>query len=245
MKRFEYAFALVVILLIWQAGAMLTSGSIIASPLIVFHKLIDEALSGNIGIHIGRSIFRILAALVLAFVSAVPFGLYLGLSKRADRIAKPFIYLSYPIPKIILMPVVMLIFGLGDLSKIVLLWMILFFQLLITTRDAARIVSKEARFSLLSLGGTKWHLFRHVIWPSCLPSVLTALRITTGTMVAVLFLVESIGTRQGLGYYIIDAWGRADIPQIFVGMVLLAAIGVLFYELFDLLEKRYCKWNQI
>ena len=126
-----------------------------------------------------------------------------------------------------------------------MLSIILFFQLLITTRDAARGVSRAARYSLYSLGGTKRHLFAHVIWPSCLPAVFTALRIATGTVVAVLFFVESIGTRYGMGFYILDAWGRADIPQIFVGIVVLAIMGVILYEAFDILERVFCRWNQL
>jgi NitT/TauT family transport system permease protein len=194
---------------------------------------------------VGASSFRIAAALVLSFIAAVPLGLFMGLSPRADRLARPFIYLTYPVPKIVLMPVVLLVFGLGDAGKIAMLAIILFFQLLITTRDAAGQVGKGARYSLYSLGGGKLDLFVHVIWPACLPAVFTALRIAAGTVVAVLFFVESIGTRRGMGFYILDAWGRADVPEIFVGMVVLAIMGVLLYETFDVLERLLCKWKQI
>ena len=84
-----------------------------------------------------------------------------------------------------------------------------------------------------------------MIWPSSLPAVFTALRIATGTVVAVLFFVESIGTRYGMGFYILDAWGRADVQQIFVGIVVLASMGVVLYETFDMLERVFCKWNQL
>jgi len=182
---------------------------------------------------------------LISFVTAVPVGLALGSSRRADRFARPLIYLTYLVPKIVLLPIVLLIFGIGDAGKIAMLWIILFFQLLITTRDAARAVSRAARYSLYSLGGTRLQLFRHVIWPSCLPAVFTALRIASGTVVAVLFFVESIGTRYGMGSYILDAWGRSDIPQIYVGIVVLALVGVLLYETFDVLERLFCRWNQL
>ncbi len=246
MKQWrEYTFAVVATLVVWQMLAMLTGKFVIAPPLAVASLLFTELQTVVFWHHLSMSLFRIVSALSLAFITAVPFGLFLGLSARADRLAKPFIYLSYPLPKIVLLPVVMLIFGLGEVSKIVMLWMILFFQLLITTRDAARSVSKSARYSLLSLGGGKRHLFVHVIFPSCLPSILTALRITTGTVVAVLFFVESIGTSWGMGFYIIDAWGRGNITQIFVGMVVLAGIGIILYELFDIFERIFCKWTKL
>jgi len=241
----RYLVAIILILVVWQVIATFSNDYVIAGPLKVFSKLLSEAKTSDFWKHIGSSTYRILTAMGLAFITAVPLGLSLGLSRRLDEFAKPLIYLSYPIPKVVLLPVVMLIFGLGDTSKIIMLWMILFFQLLITTRDAARGVTKAARYSLLSLGGGKLDLFREVIWPSCLPSVLTALRITTGTVVAVLFLIESIGTNWGMGFYIIDAWGRADISQIFVGMVVLALIGIILYETFDMFERTFCKWTQL
>jgi len=108
--------------------------------------------------------------------------------------------------------------------------MIIFFQLLITTRDSARKISKEVIYSLQSLGGNRWHFYRHVVWPISLPGIFTSLRIGTGTAVAVLFFVESIATRKGLGFYIIDAWGRADYSTMFVGIIALSCIGIILYE---------------
>lgn len=240
-----YLWGVLVLLGLWQIGAWWAHESVFVGPATVFGKLVQESKTRLFWEHVGASSLRILAALMLSFIAAVPLGLFLGLSPKADRLARPLIYLTYPVPKIVLLPLVLLIFGLGDIGKIAMLSLILFFQLLITTRDAARGVSRSARYSLYSLGGTKRHLFIHVIWPSCLPAVFTALRIATGTVVAVLFFVESIGTRYGMGFYILDAWGRADIPQIFVGMVVLAVMGVVLYETFDILERVFCRWHQL
>ncbi|MEW6141022.1 MAG: ABC transporter permease [Thermodesulfobacteriota bacterium] len=240
-----YAWGGGLLLLAWQVGAWWAGESVIAGPVTVLLKLASEAQTHRFWSHVGASTLRILAALAISFITAVPLGLFLGSSARADRLATPLIYLTYPVPKIVFLPLVMLVFGLGDWAKIVMLSIILFFQLLITTRDAARGVSRSARYSLYSLGGTKRHLFAHVIWPSSLPSVFTALRIATGTVVAVLFFVESIGTRYGMGFYILDAWGRADVQQIFAGIVVLALMGVILYEAFDILERVFCKWSQL
>ena len=136
-----------------------------------------------------------------------------------------------------------MLFGLGDTGKIVLIALIVFFQLLITTRDAARTIDTEVIYSLKSLGGGRLDFYRHVVWPVSLPGIFTSLRIVTGTAVAVLFFVESIGTNKGLGFYIIDAWGRADYAIMFVGIIALSVIGIVLYETFDLLERRLCKWK--
>lgn len=244
-SKWGYTWGVTVLLVAWQVGAWWAGDAVIAGPVTVLAKLGSEARTERFWMNVGASTLRILAALAISFVSAVPLGLFLGSSAKADRLARPLIYLTYPVPKIVFLPLVLLVFGLGDAGKIIMLSIILFFQLLITTRDAARGVSRSARYSLYSLGGTKRHLFAHVIWPSSLPAVFTALRIATGTVVAVLFFVESIGTRYGMGFYILDAWGRADVQQIFVGIVVLAVMGVTLYETLDVLERVFCKWSQI
>ena len=240
-----YIPAIIALLALWQIGAAVSGPNIVATPAVTIEKLFYETQTIKFWRHVEASSFRIVCALAISFATAIPLGLYLGSSRRADRIARPLIYLTYPVPKIVFLPLALLGFGIGDLSKIMLLSLILFFQLLITARDSARSVSRSAKYSLKSLGANRWDLFIHVIWPSTLPSIFTALRIATGTVVAVLFFVESIGARYGIGFYILDAWGRADIPQIYAGILVLAAMGVILYETFDILERVYCRWNQL
>ncbi len=241
----SYLLGASLLLAFWQIGAWWAGESVLTGPATVLAELVSESETSRFWHHVGASAWRVIAALAASFATAVPVGLVLGSSRRADRFVRPVINLTYPVPKIVLLPLVLLIFGLGDTGKIVMLSLILFFQLLITTRDAATAVSRSAKYSLYSLGGTRRHLFVHVIWPSVLPAVFTALRIATGTVVAVLFFVESIGTQYGVGFYILDAWGRADVPQIFVGIVVLAIMGAVLYEIFDVLERVFCRWKQM
>jgi NitT/TauT family transport system permease protein len=245
MRLRGYAVTLAVIALIWQGASALLGSTLLPGPLSVLERLGEEALRPSFWSHALVSFFRICAGLAAAFVTAVPLGLALGSSRKLDRLFAPFVYLSYPVPKIVLLPVVLVLFGLGDTSKIVLIAMIIFFQLLITTRDSSRQIEAEVVYSLKSIGGGRWDLFRHVVWPVSLPGIFTSLRIGTGTAVAVLFFVESIGTRRGLGLYIIDSWGRADYTAMFVGITAMSVMGILLYEFFDLLEKKFCLWKEI
>jgi NitT/TauT family transport system permease protein len=238
-----YAVTILLIYALWYILSLLLGSSLLPDPLVVFSQGFKEISDYPFWEHVGASAFRILAGLIIAFFTAIPLGLFLGSNPRFDRIVSPLIYLGYPIPKIVLMPIIFVIFGLGDLSKIVLITMIIFFQLLITTRDAARTIDTEVIYSLKSLGGTRLDFYRHVVWPVSLPGIFTSLRIVTGTSVAVLFFVESIGTNKGLGFYIIDSWGRADYATMFVGIISLSIIGIVLYETFDLLEKKLCKWK--
>ena len=238
-----YGITILAIYLLWYVLSFLLGSNLLPDPLLVFGRGVSEIGAYTFWQHVEASAFRILAGLFIAFVTAVPLGLFLGSNPRFDRLFSPLIYLGYPVPKIVLLPIVFVMFGLGDTSKIVLITMIIFFQLLITTRDAARSIDTEVVYSLKSLGGRRLAFYHHVVWPVSLPGIFTSLRIVTGTAVAVLFFVESIGTNRGLGFYIIDSWGRADYATMFVGIIALSVIGIVLYETFDLLERRFCKWK--
>ncbi len=238
-----YALTVLLIFACWYGLSRVVGSTLLPDPLEVFLRGVHEIGVYAFWRHVWASALRMIAGLLIAFVSAVPLGLFLGSNARLDRLFSPLIYLGYPVPKIVLLPIIFVLFGLGDSGKIVLITLIVFFQLLITTRDAARTIDREVVYSLKSLGGGRFDFYRHVVWPVSLPGIFTSLRIVTGTAVAVLFFVESIGTNKGLGFYIIDSWGRADYATMFVGIIALSVIGIILYETFDLLERRLCKWK--
>jgi len=238
-----YVITILLIYALWYVLSVILGNNVLPDPFLVFLRGFKEIAKVSFWVHVEVSVLRMLSGLFFAFILAVPAGLVLGSNPKLDRLFAPLIYLGYPIPKIVLMPIVFVLFGIGDTGKIVLLTMIIFFQLLITTRDSARKISDEIVYSFRSLGGTRLDYYIHVVWPVSLPGVITSLRIGTGTAVAVLFFVESIATNKGLGFYIIDAWGRADYATMFVGIISLSIMGIVLYEFFDLLERKFCTWK--
>lgn len=155
------------------------------------------------------------------------------------------IYLLYPLPKIVFLPVVMILLGLGDLSKIFLITLVVFFQILVTTRDAARNVSHAKILAVVSLGAGRLDIYRHVIWPAIIPEIFTALRIGSGTAIAVLFFAESFASSEGLGYYIMDAWTRSAYQEMFAGIIAMGLLGYLLYAGLDALDKKICPWKKL
>ena len=239
----RYILTIFVLITLWHVASEVLGTNLLPYPHAVLIRLGQELGTPVFWGHLSISVWRITAGTFLAVVAAVPLGLILGSKKRLDRIFAPLIYLSYPVPKIVFLPIILLFFGLGDAGKIALIALIVFFQILIPTRDAVRDIEPGIVYSFMSLGGSGWSYYRHVLWPIALPGIFTSLRIGTGTAVAVLFFVESISTQRGIGLFLIDSWGRADYPGMFVGIVVLSVVGVVFYELFDLLEKRMCRWK--
>jgi NitT/TauT family transport system permease protein len=176
-------------------------------------------------------------------VTAVPAGLVLGQSRALDRFFAPFIYIIFPIPKIVFLPIILLFLGIGDRSKIFIIILVLFFQVLVVVRDAASSLRPELIYSVRSLGAGRRALFRFVYLPATLPAALTALRISIGTAIAVLFFAESFATTSGLGYYIIvESWGRLAYAEMYAGVAAMSLLGLLLYFVVDSLERRLAPW---
>ncbi len=207
-------------------------------------EVVVKALTNNLNVlayHALVSLSRVAYSIALAFSLAFPLGIA-SREERFDRIIAPFVYLLYPIPHIVFLPLYILLFGIGDLSRVALIATIIFFQMLVTTRDAARQVSEYYVYSILSLGATKFDVYRHVIVPASLPRILTALRISIGTAVAVLFFAESFATNLGLGYVIIDSWSRADYETMYAAIAAMAIMGFGLYVIVEIAERRVCRW---
>ncbi len=234
-----YLISLIVLLTLWKISSFILSNPALPPP-----ELVAVAMVENAGIlikHAIISLIRVLYSIALAFSLSFPLGIA-SREDKFDRIFSPFLYLLYPIPHIVLLPLYILFFGIGDLSKVALIATILFFQISVTTRDAVKDVSEFYVYSILSLGAGRFDVYRHVIIPAVMPKVLTALRISVGTAIAVLFFAESFATRMGLGYLIMDAWSRADYELLYAGISAMALLGLSLYVVIDLIERRLCRW---
>jgi NitT/TauT family transport system permease protein len=204
--------------------------------------LIRLGMGGKLSRHLWASLSRILWALVTSSIPAAALGLAAGRSPGLNRIISPVIYLFHPLPKAAFLPVIMLFFGLGEVSKIVLVGFIIFSQTLVTLRDAAKQIPAELLDSVRSLGAGNLSLLRHVIVPAVLPGFFTSLRVSLGTAVAVLFLAETFAADSGLGYLIVDAWTRVAYAEMYAAIFVLSLLGLLFFVLTDLLENILCPW---
>ncbi|MCK5315590.1 MAG: ABC transporter permease subunit, partial [Anaerolineales bacterium] len=164
--------------------------------------------------------------------------------RKLDKLFSPLIYLVYPIPKVVFIPVVLLFLGLGDAPKIAIIFLILFFQILVLVRDQAAGLRPELIQSVRSLGAGRRALFRFVYLPASLPGILTALRQSVGTAVAVLYIAELFATQKGLGYYIyLNGSTLFNYPAMYAGIVAMSLLGLGLYFSVDWLERRMCRWQ--
>lgn len=242
MRRRDVLLAVLCLLFVWQILAMVVRRAILPTPLVVLVAL-WTALPGKLGGHFLASLYRVVASIVISVVLAVPAGLVLGQSRRLNRFFSPLIYLLYPIPKVVFVPIVLLFFGVGDGAKILLISTILFFQILVLVRDSAAALRPELILSVRSLGAGRRALFRFIYLPASLPAVLTALRQSIGTAVALLYVAELFATQKGLGYYIyLTGSTLFDYPAMYAGILAMSLLGLGLYFGVDLAQRRLCKW---
>ncbi|MBN1303110.1 MAG: ABC transporter permease [Anaerolineales bacterium] len=244
MKRRDLLLASLGILLLWQSLVLVIDRPILPSPLLVVQVFLQELFRGELAAHFLSSLWRVTAGMLVSVALAVPAGLAIGQSEHLNRILSPVIYLLYPIPKVVFVPVVLLFLGIGDLAKITIIFLILFFQILVLVRDQAAGLPPQLLQSLRSLGAGRRALFRFVYLPASLPAILTALRQSVGTAVAVLYIAELFATQKGLGYYIYYSGSTLlDYPAMYAGVLAMSLLGLGLYFAVDWLERLLCRWK--
>lgn len=242
MRRRDLLLGTLALLVLWQLLAWLLRTEVLPGPWTTAQALV-VAIPKGLWRHFLVSGYRVIAGIALAMLLAVPAGLILGQSPSLNRFFSPIIYITYPIPKIVFLPVILLLLGIGNVSKIFIIFLILFFQILVVVRDQAAALRPELIYSVRSLGAGRRALFRFVFLPATVPAALTALRVSIGTAVAVLFFAESFATTSGLGYYIIvDSWGRLAYADMYAGVIAMSLLGLLLYFVVDGLERYLAPW---
>jgi NitT/TauT family transport system permease protein len=231
------------LLAIWQIAAMLIQLPILPAPTTVLLVFLQE-IGGELGGHFLASLWRVVASTSLALAAAVPAGLILGQSETLNRVFSPVIYLLFPIPKVVFVPIILLFLGVGDLSKIFIIFLILFFQILVLVRDEAAALRSELIASVYSLGAGRRALFRFVYLPASIPAILTALRQSVGTAVAVLYITELFATQRGLGYYIyLQGSTLFQYPKMYAGVIAMSLLGLGLYFAVDWIERVLVPWK--
>lgn len=242
-KSRYYIFSIFLIIALWQILSLLIDSPVVPPPGAVFLAFARAITTAVFWTNFRESAGRVVISMVFGLIIAFPLGIALGYNAKLDKMLSPALFLTYPIPKIVFLPVVFVLFGLGNVSKVVLIVLIISYQILVVIRDGVSNINRKHVETIRSLGGNIHHIIRHVLVPASLPSCFTALRLATGTAITVLFLAETYATNQGLGYYIIDSWSKAAYDQMFVGIIGMSLLGIIFYGAFSALERRVCYWK--
>ncbi len=255
-QTLAYALSVLALLVLWQLFSWLLQltldprmARVLPGPLEAL--MVFPAHWREIGNHLLGTAARLLLGIAISLLLAVPLGLLIGHEPGARRLLSPFIYTTYPIPKVVFWPILFVLLGVGsEVSKVSFVVLVVFFQLLVSARDAAANIPRDYVLSALAAGLSRPKIYWHVVLPAALPAVFTGLRISLGLGIFAVYIAETavrIGVSKygGLGYYINHSFGIFSFESVFAGILAIGLLGLTLYGLIELLERWLCRWKYL
>ena len=244
VKKFlRLLYALFILHAIWAVAALLVNRPLLPTPWAVY-SYFPQLVGLDLWWDIYFSLYRLGWSLFWATVIGVPLGIASVRFPKFGQLFDPLVYFTYPMPKIAFLPVVMLLAGLGNASKIIMISLIIVFQIIIGVRDAVSQVPSSMYQVLEVLHANRWTMFWAVTWPASLAGFLSSLKIALGTAIATLFFTEIYGTQYGMGYFIMDQWNRLDYLAMFGGIIVISVVSFLLFSLISLIEQYCLRWQK-
>jgi taurine transport system permease protein len=243
--------AVVIVLLICLWGFVTYSGYIkplfLPSPLGVVNAFIEVMKEGFTGVgfwqHIWVSTLRVFGAFLLACVIGIPLGIAMGMSPVARGIFDPPIEFYRPIPPLAYLPLMIIWFGIDELSKVLLIFSSVLAPMVLGARAGVKSAAIEQIHAAYSFGATRWQVIRLVVLPSAMPEIFTAMRVGIGFGWTTLVAAEMVAATSGLGYMVLSASRFLQTPVVIMGIVVIAAIAYAFDHLVRFVERRVVPWK--
>ncbi|ANZ43247.1 ABC transporter permease [Lentzea guizhouensis] len=237
--------AIAALLAVWEVAPRL--GLVDATFLPPFSTVMaswwDLAVSGKLLDNTQASLVRSLSGFGLAVAAAVPLGLLIGWYKPVATLLSPLLEVFRNTAALALLPVFVLLLGIGETSKIAIVFYACTWPILLNTISAVRAVDPTLLRLARSMDLSGFRLFQKVILPSAVPTVFTGIRLAGALSILVLVAAEMVGAKAGLGYLINASQFNFAIPQMYAGIITLSAIGVLFNQVLVGLERRFTSWR--
>jgi ABC-type nitrate/sulfonate/bicarbonate transport system permease component len=214
-----------------------------SSPSRIVRTGYEMFADGGIWYDIQVSGYEFIVGYGAAIVIGVPLGILMGWYSRVDAVLDPFVSALYATPRIALLPLVMIWFGIGLMSKIAIVFLGAIFPILVNTITGVRTVNADFVKVARSFGSNDWQMFLTVALPSSVPLLLTGLRLGLGHALVGIVVGEMYGATHGLGFLIATAGARFQTDKVMVGIILIASAGVALTELLRLIERRFERWR--
>lgn len=232
------------ILLLWElCGRLgLLNPLFFPVPSLIAIAFCSMLADGEIQANLSITLLRVFAGFLIGTIPGISIGLLMGASERTRLLLDPVVAATYPIPKLAIFPLLMIIFGIGELSKIMAIAIGCFFLVLINSMAGVRNINKVYFEVAKNYGANKRQLFTRVILPASLPMVFTGIRLALGTSLIVVVGVEFVSANYGIGALIWNAWETFEIEKLYVGIFLCAILGILFTVILKWVEERITPW---
>jgi len=225
----------------WIAPLFLPSPRAI---LVALRQAWDGAFDGNpLPLQAGASLMRVLSAFVLAALVGIPAGLAMGVSRGARAVLDPVIEFYRPLPPLAYLPLMVIWFGIGETSKIMLIFLACFAPVALATRSGVLSASSDQVNAALSMGATRWQVLLHVVLPAATPEILVGLRIGMGVGWTTLVAAEMVAANAGLGQMVLNASNFLRTDVVVMGILVIGLFAVLFEVGMRWLERTLVPWK--
>jgi ABC-type nitrate/sulfonate/bicarbonate transport system permease component len=201
------------------------------------------AKSGELWSNTEASLIRLFWGFLVGGIPALGLGIAMGLSPLLRAIVEPLIAATYPIPKSAIMPLILLIFGLGEASKIATVAIGVFFPVAMNAVTGVLEINKIYLDVGRNYQASRWQVFRTIALPGALPFIMTGIKLGVGLGLILIAISEMLGAKSGLGYLIWNAWQILDVNVMYVGLFMIALIGFLFTHVLNALERWIVPWK--
>jgi NitT/TauT family transport system permease protein len=235
----------VVLLAAWQLAVStgFLDSRFVPAPLTILQSLGDMIVSGELLSHILVSLGRILAGFVLGVGAGVIVGLTMGIFRPVRAALTPIVAALFPIPKLAILPILILFFGLGEVSKVLVIAIGVFFISAINTVSGVINIDRIYLDVARNLGVSGRNFYFNIAIPGALPSIVTGAKVSMGVALLLIVAAEFVGASSGIGYLIWSSWQNFSLDRMFVGLVTLATLGYVFTMTLELLESRLLPWR--
>ncbi len=237
--------AMLVFLAFWEMSVALAwvNPLFTSSPSRILRAGYEMFADGSIYEHIQVSAFEFFVGYGAAIIIGVPLGILMGWYSRVNAVLDPFVSALYATPRIALLPLVMIWFGIGVMSKIAIVFLGAIFPILVNTITGVRTINADFVKVARSFGSNDRQMFLTVALPSSVPLLLTGLRLGLGHALVGIVVGEMYGATHGLGFLIATAGARFQTDKVMVGIILIASAGVAMTELLRRIERRFERWR--
>lgn len=246
-KKFFDRIAIIIFLLIWEIAphAGWVPQTFISPPSLILITLFDLIATGVLFIHIKVSLLRSVLGFLLALVVGIPLGFFLGgWFPLFERVMNPVLRLMSSINPFSLFPVFILLFGIGEVSKVAMIFWICLWPVVINTTTGIQNVDSLLIKSARSMGVAGRDLFFKVILPAASPNIFHGLRTACSVAFFMLIAAEMVGASSGLGWLVFNAQNNYQIPKLFATTLTIAGLGLSLNALFGILEQRLLSWKE-
>ncbi len=236
----------VVVLAAWEGfvRAGLLDARFFPAPSSIVSTFARFIASGDLWANLRVSLVRILVGYVMGAVPALLVGICLGLSRFARAFANPIIFALYPVPKVAILPLIMLLFGLGEMSKYVIIAIAVFFLVVVNTTAGVLLIDGIYFDVARNFNASRRDFYFKVVLPGALPPIFTGLKLAMGVALIVLVTAEFVGARSGIGVVIFESWQVFAIERLFVGLVVVSFLGYALSLLMDECERLLVPWRR-